>query len=567
MRTSLERLFTLVLATMIGLGAARVDAQLLEQDQHTAQSTQHAMVVAGEPLAAKIGKETLLKGGNAVDASCAIGLALAVTLPRAGNLGGGGFALIRDSNGSVQALDFRETAPAALHRDFYSQARFSSRTGPTAAGVPGTVSGLWAMHDRYGKLPWKDIVEPAIKLASQGFPVTPWLHDGLTKSADKFRSYPSSHALFLPEGKPPQIGTNFVQEDLARTLRRLQRSGPKDFYQGKTARILVSSMQKAGGVITLKDMANYRSVWRNPVSGSFRGHRVYSMPPPSSGGIHLIQMLTMLESFETAPDHHNSSKDLHQIAEVMRLAYADRAKYLGDPDFVDVPTRKLLSKAYLDGRAALITDRAGDSKALAPELFNSTKAESPDTTHYSVVDKNGMAVSLTYTLNFSYGSGYVAEGTGILMNNEMDDFSLSPGQPNGYGLIGGEANSVQAGKRPLSSMTPVIVTKEGEFFATFGAPGGSRIITGVTQAVLNTIGYGFNAQMSVALPRIHHQWYPDQLRYEVGISKDTRIHLASLGHKLKKIYAVAHVLSIVRDREGHLEAGLDPRRPAAMEGY
>lgn len=527
------------------------------------------MVVAGEEIAAGVGEAILKRGGNAVDASIATAFAMAVTLPRAGNLGGGGFALVRTPDDNVYALDFRETAPQAAFRDFYLDPKYSSIAGPSAAGVPGTVAGMWEMHRRFGKLPWADLVEPAEKLASKGYPISAYEVDGITSRVKSFSLYPSTTKVFLPrDGQPPRPMENFVQKDLGQTFVRLARDGVNDFYRGETARLLVDAVQKGGGVMTLEDLKAYKAVWREPVSTDFRGYQIVSMPPPSSGGIHLLQMLEMVEDLPTSAFDAISARDLHMLVEVMRLAYADRAVYLGDPDFVDVPMARLLSPDYLQARKALIDpDHAGDSKALAPELFKKPPAESEDTTHFNVVDQNGMAVSLTYTLNYSFGSGWVAEGTGILMNNEMDDFNIKPGEPNSYGLVGGEPNKVEPGKRPISSMTPAIVTKDGKFVAAVGAPGGSRIITGVFEWLLNLLGYGFNAQSAAAMPRVHHQFFPDAVGFEVGISADTRALLEAKGHKLEKVNAVAHVLAIVRLPDGHLEAGLDPRRPAYAKGY
>jgi gamma-glutamyltranspeptidase/glutathione hydrolase len=329
---------------------------------------------------------------------------------------------------------------------------------------------------------------------------------------------------------------------------------------------LADGVQEAGGLITEEDLRNYRPVWREPVRGTFRDYEVYSMPPPSSGGIHLIQMLNILEHDVFEVDMHNSAKDLHLLAEAMRSAYADRSKWLGDPDFVKIPQDWLVSEEYAQKlRQQIPGDRARKSSEVSPG--EPSPYESPQTTHLCTVDKDGWAVSLTTTLNFSYGSGMVAPGTGVLLNNEMDDFSAAPGAPNAYGLIGGEANSIQPGKRPLSSMTPTIVTKDGKLVAVLGAPGGSRIITAVFQALLNRIGYGFNAQSSVALPRVHHQWFPDTLYYEQGISKDTRVALEALGHTLERIYAVGHVMLIWVRPDGQIEGGADPRRPASALGY
>lgn len=541
---------------------------LLEGDQHQPVRFEKAMVVTGEELSAKVGQSVLRQGGNAVDAAVAVGFAMAVTLPRAGNIGGGGFAMVRDLEGEVYALDFRETAPEALFREFYRGDGTSSTNGPTAAGVPGTVAGLWQLHQRFGKLPWAELVAPAVKLAGDGFAISAYESDGIASRRASFLAYPSTAEVFLPNGQAPPPAQLFRQTDLAGSLQRIADHGADDFYRGETARRLVEAMEQSGGVMTQRDLEGYKAVWREPVSGEFRGYTVFSMPPPSSGGIHLLQMLSMADDLSTAAFERNSAQDVHMLTEIQRLAYADRARYLGDPDYVEVPMQKLLSRDYLEEREKLIDgERAGNSRALAPELFENSPAESFDTTHFSTVDEHGMAVSLTYTLNFSFGSGYVAQGTGVLMNNEMDDFNVNPGHPNSYGLIGGEANSVQGGKRPVSSMTPVIVTKDGELVATVGAPGGSRIINGVFQWLLNFLAYGFNPQTSASMPRTHHQWYPDTLGYELGISSDTRQLLESKGHKLEKVNAVAHVLAIVKRPDGYLEGGLDPRRPAFAEGY
>lgn len=540
---------------------------ILEKDQLNGQQFQKAAVTSGEPLATKVGQQILAQGGNAVDSATAMGLALAVTLPRAGNLGGGGFSLILDRKGKVHALDFRETAPKALHRDFYLQEGHSSLRGPTASGVPGTVAGLYAMHDRFGALPWSEVVKPAQRLAQEGFPVSAWLHDGLSSSSEMLSQDRTARDIFLPGGRPPKIGRLLIQDDLADTLGRIAEHGAKDFYRGETAKRLVKGLQDAGGVLTAEDLADYKAKWRTPVSGEFRGYTIWSMPPPSSGGIHLLQMLSLVEKYDLKGKEHNSASHLHLLAEVMRLAYCDRAQYLGDPDYVDVPIKRLLSEAYLKQRGELIPEgKAGNSQNLAPDLFKTPPKESPDTTHFNVVDNRGMAVSLTYTLNFSYGSGFMAPDTGFLLNNEMDDFNAKPGQPNAFGLIGSAANNVEGGKRPLSSMTPTLITKDREFYAALGAPGGSRIINGVFLATLNILGYGFNAQTAVTLPRIHHQWFPDTIYHEMGISADTQRLLGRMGHTTKHIYAVAHVLAIVRGQDGSLETGLDPRRPAFAEG-
>ena len=570
-----ERIFSasIICLTLLSVAFAQPafkepNSVLLEGDQHQPVRFETAMVTTGEELSAKVGEEVLRRGGNAVDAAVAVGFAMAVTLPRAGNIGGGGFAMVRDLDNKVYALDFRETAPKALYPEFYVKSGRSPIRGPSAAGVPGTVAGMWEMHQRFGKLPWPELLAPAMRLAGEGFEISAYESEGIASRRDGFAIYPSTAAIFLPQGKAPVAMQHFVQADLAKTLSRIAQNGANDFYRGETAKLLAQAMEDSGGVMTAEDLANYKAVWRPPLSTSFRGYMVYSMPPPSSGGIHLLQMLKMVEDESTLAFERNSAEDIHMLTEFMRLAYADRVKYLGDADFVEVPVERLLSPDYLREREALIVpDKAGDSKALAPELFTESPAESFETTHYNVVDENGMAVSLTYTLNFSFGSDYVAQGTGILMNNEMDDFNVAPGQPNSYGLLGSEANKIEAGKRPVSSMTPCIITKDSQFVAAVGAPGGSRIITGVFEWILNFLGYGFNPQTSASMPRTHHQWYPDTLGYEVGISADTRRLLQGMGYKLEKVNAVAHVLAIVRQPDGHLEGGLDPRRPAFAEGY
>ncbi len=564
-----------LLAFLLSLPGSVTSAQpregvpaLIEFDFHFSEQSQAAMVVSGEPRATKAGTEILRQGGNAVDAACTTALVLAVTLPRAGNIGGGGFALIRDPEDQYFALDFRETAPSALHPEFYLEADHSSVDGATSAGIPGTVAGLWEMHQRFGRLPWAEVVQPAEALAREGITVSAWMNDGLQRAQERLLPYPSTRKIFYPGGSAPKIGSVLVQADLAATLGRIKERGPQGFYKGETAELLVLGVNAAGGVWSEEDLASYRAIWREPLERSYRGYRVVSMPPPSSGGIHLLQMLAWLETRELNRDFHNGAQDIQFLVEGMRLASLDRAQHLGDPDFSDIPVQKLLSDSYLQTRVNLMPKgRAGDSKSLAPELFVTPPHESEDTTHFNVVDQDGMAVSLTYTLNFSYGSGLVAEGTGVLLNNEMDDFNVRPGQPNSFGLIGGEKNRVEAGKRPLSSMTPTLVSRDGEFFAAVGAPGGSRIINGVFLVLANILGYNFNAQTAVALPRFHHQWYPDTLYVEPGISVDTRRALTDMGYHLEDLGAVAHVLAIVRHPLGHLEGGLDPRRPASLDGY
>ncbi len=559
-----------VLALALLLLTTVLARPLVEEDNRFfSEEAANGMVVAGEAQAARVGRLVLEQGGNAVDAAIATAFALSVTLPRAGNLGGGGFLLVRTPEGQVYALDFRETAPGRAHRDMYldeagQAVRQRSTVGALAVGVPGTVAGLEAAAEKFGSLPWEQLLKPSIALAEKGITVGPWLERGLTATQERMVPFEASRAVFFPQGRPLQAGERLIQKDLGATLRRVAEQGSADFYRGQTANLLVQGLKQKGGLISLEDLAAYRPVWRAPVHGTFRGYDVYSMPPPSSGGIHLVQILNILEEEPFDVDTHNSSNHLHLLAEAMRSAFADRSRWLGDPDFTEIPQQWLVSKAY----AARIRKAIPDHEArISSDVQPGQPSESTETTHLCTVDRNGWSVSLTTTLNFSYGCGYMAPGTGFLLNNEMDDFSAAPGQPNAYGLVGGEANSIEPGKRPLSSMTPTIVARDGKLVAVLGAPGGSRIITSVTQALLNTLGFGFNAQSSVALPRIHHQWLPDKLFYEQGVSLDTRKLLAGMGHRLERIYAVGHVMLIKVRPDGHLEGGADPRRPASIEGH
>lgn len=531
----------------------------------------HAMVASAESLASEAGVEVMRKGGNAVDAAVVTAFVLAVTLPSAGNLGGGGFLLVRTPDGKVEALDFRETAPRATHRNFYLDANGQVDVaritlGYQSCGVPGTVAGLEQVLERYGTLTMAQAVEPARKLAAEGMVVTQDLADSIGQVQDDLRKYPSSAAIFLPGGKVPAVGSRLVQKDLAWSLAQIGQGGARAFYQGEVGQRMIAAISKNGGVMTREDLAGYRAVWREPVEGTYRGFTVYSMPPPSSGGVHLIQMLNVLEGYDLAAEGHNSAVNLHRIAETMRTAYADRATWLGDPDFFKVPVEWLTSKSYADQiRAQIVAGRARKSSDV--RAGKAPGYESPQTTHFSVADSREMAVSLTYTLNYSYGSKAVAEGTGILLNDEMDDFAAAPGVPNGFGLVGGEANSVQPGKRPLSSMTPTILTKDGQLAAVVGSPGGSRIITAVLQAILNWVDFRLNAQTAVSSARIHQQWLPDELFYEEGISRDTLEVLRSYGHKLSFRNTFGHVQMIVRRPDGWYEGGTDPRRPGEVAGY
>jgi len=491
----------------------------------------NGMVTAQEAIAAAVGRDILAQGGNAVDAAVATGFALAVTLPNAGNLGGGGFMLIAlnndgADNDEVIAIDYREMAPAAASRDMFlgtggevdnQKAQYSH----LSAGVPGSVMGMLDALEAYGTMSRKQVMAPAIKLANRGFPVTYGMAQGLSSSKAYLSKDPSSLAYFFkPDGVFYKQGDTLKQKDLAKTLKLISRKGAAGFYEGRTAELMVAEMQRGGGIITLADMKNYHSVTREPAKGTYRGYEVFSMPPPSSGGVHVVQMLNILEGYDLHALEHNSADYLHLLIESMRRAYADRSKYLGDPDFFDVPITKLTDKTYGERlRNTIDTGKASRSEDILPG--HHLPKESPATTHYSVMDKWGNAVSVTTTLNFSFGSGYSVDGAGFLLNNEMDDFSSKPGSPNGFGLIGGEANKIEPRKRPLSSMTPTIVKKDGKPWFVTGSPGGGTIITVVLQTILNVIDFDMNAMEAVTAPRIHHQWLPDVIVTEPGISADT----------------------------------------------
>ena len=533
----------------------------------------NGLVVSQEALASAVGLTILKQGGNAVDAAVAVGFALAVTLPEAGNLGGGGFMLIYNAaRRKSEALDFRETAPAAATRDHYlneqgavdeQRIRFSHQ----AAGVPGTVAGLALAHERHGRLPWRRLLEPAIRLAEQGFPVSTDLSRSLQEVRPRLEHWPASSKIFLKrDGAAYQPGEKLVQKDLARSLRCIAVQGSKAFYEGEIARKLIADMAAHDGLTTLDDLKNYRAVVREPVRGRYRDYEIVSMPPPSSGGVHLVQMLNMLETWPLAELGSNSAATIHRLAEAMKRAYADRSEFLGDPDFVQIPVAGLTAKAYARELVKHIDlEHAQSSIAIKPG--QPQRYESEQTTHYSVVDRQGNAVAVTYTLNFGYGSGIVAAETGILLNNEMDDFAAKPGVPNAYGLLGGDANAVGPGKRPLSSMTPTLVFKDGQPMLITGSPGGSRIITTVLQIVLNVIDHQMNIAEATSAPRVHHQWLPDELRVEEGLSPDTVRLLEAMGHRVMVKDAMGSTQSIVRGSEGWYGFS-DTRRPGGLAvGY
>lgn len=530
--------------------------------------SKNGMVSSQRMLASQIGADILAKGGNAVDAAVATGIALAVTLPRAGNLGGGGFMLVHIAEGNkTVAIDYREMAPKLAHRDMFldddgnvdnQKARFSH----LSSGVPGTVAGLAHALEQYGTMSWAEVLKPTIKLASEGIKVSYDLAENLkSRQAWLTKNEATSEAYYKTGGKPYEPGEYLIQPDLAETLKRLAKFGPSEFYQGKTAELIAKDMKKHGGLITKQDLANYKVAEREVISTNYRGYDVVSMPPTSSGGIHIAQMLNILEHFPVQEKGFGSAYNLHLLSEVMKLAYADRSEYLGDPDFFNVPEKGLTSKAYAKELLSKISlTQATPSSKIKPG--NPAPYESPDTTHFSVMDKYGNAVSNTYTLNFSYGSGIVIPGTGILMNNEMDDFSSKPGVPNGFGLIGGEANAIKAFKRPLSSMTPTMIFKDGKPFVVVGSPGGSRIITTVLQVLINIMDHDMNIAQAVNAPRVHHQWLPDRFELEPGFSPDTIQLLKGLGQNIKEAKTMGSVQTIMY-KNNYFYGASDPRRPGA----
>ncbi len=527
------------------------------------------MVVSQERLASEIGSEILRLGGNAIDAAVATGFALAVTLPQAGNLGGGGFMLVYlAAEKSTLAIDYRETAPQRAHRGLFQDARGNvdtdrARFGLQSSGVPGTVAGLAYALEKYGTMSLKQVLQPAIALASHGIKVSDTLAQSLAWRGDRLREDAASAAYFFnPDGSPLQVGQDWRQPDLAWSLQQIARHGPQAFYSGAIADKIVATMEAGGGLVSHTDLAAYHVVERTPVYGDYRGYRVASMPPPSSGGVHLIQMLNMLENWQLGELDHNSADYIHRLAEVMRFAYADRSEYLGDPDYVSVPVAELLDKAYARRLVERIDlQHAGDSSKVGPGL--EARSESRETTHYSVWDRDGNVVSNTYTLNFSFGNGVAVAGAGFLLNNEMDDFSAKPGVPNAYGLVGAEANAIEPFKRPLSSMTPTIVFHQGKPLLATGSPGGSTIITVVLQVILNSIDFGMNIAEATAAPRVHHQWLPDQLMLEPLIGGDTRRLLQKMGHRVSTSSRQLGKLQSIRADDGVLFGSSDNRWPGS----
>jgi gamma-glutamyltranspeptidase/glutathione hydrolase len=537
----------------------------------------HGIVVSTNDLASKVGVDILRKGGNAVDAAIATGFALAVVHPAAGNIGGGGFLLAHMAGGEVRAFDFREKAPAATHERMFLDANgkydeVKHHDSYAAVGVPGTVAGFFLAHEKLGRLPMKDLISPAIRLAERGFPLTWSLADAFRENAPEFKKYPASVRVFLRNGTDfYEAGDVWKQPDLARTLRRIQKKGRDGFYKGETARRLAADMQKNGGLITEADLAAYVAKERVPLRGTYRGFDVISMSPPSSGGVALLEMLNILEGYNLRAQQFGSAAHLHLLAEAMRRAFADRARYVGDPDFnPDMPVSRLISKEYAaELRRTIDPERASASD---PARFNDA-GESNETTHYSVVDAEGNAVVVTYTLEDGYGSKIVSEGNGFLLNNEMGDFNPQPGRTDETGMIGTAPNLVAPGKRMLSSMTPTIVVKDGKPLLLIGSPGGRTIINTVLQVVVNVLDFEMDVAEAIAAPRIHHQWLPDRIAMEkFGYSPETVRQLEAMGHKVRvsnSSRSQGRAMGIWIDPKTGLRMGAaDPRSPdGSAAGY
>ncbi|MGE3955786.1 MAG: gamma-glutamyltransferase [Vicinamibacterales bacterium] len=556
-----------LLACLSLLIPAVVPVQAVRQPVRARQG----MVVAMEALATDVGVSVLQKGGNAVDAAVAVGFALAVTHPFAGNIGGGGYMLIRLADGRTTFIDFREQAPGRSTRDMYLDAQGNptkaSIEGWRSSGVPGTVRGLELANTKYGTRSWADNLAPAIELATRGFAVSYPLAEGL-KGSRSLAADPESKRIFQRDGRFFDVGETLVQPELGRTLQRIAANGPAEFYEGETARRFADEMARHGGLITVDDLRNYKAVERTPLKGTYRNYTVITAPPSSSGGIALLEMLGILEGTGYEKAGAGSAAAIHYMAEAMRLAYADRNEYIGDPDFVKVPIAGLLDKAYLARLRATI-DPLEATPSVRVKPGQPAGVEKMETTHYSVVDSKGNAVAVTYTLNGGYGNGITVPGLGFLLNNEMDDFSAKPGTPNMFGLVQGERNAIVPGKRPLSSMTPTILEKDGRLFMTVGAPGGSRISTAVLQVILNVVDFGMTIQDAIDAPRVHHQWMPDRLSLERAISPDTVEILKSRGYEVDYNPGVvlAQTAAIVSDG-GWLQGGSDGRSAAGKAaGY
>jgi len=533
--------------------------------------TEKAMVVSAHPLASQAGTEIMKKGGNAVDAMVAVHFALAVVYPKAGNIGGGGFMVYRDKNGAAATLDFREKAPLAASRNMFLDKSGNaidslSRNGHLAVGVPGSVEGMFEAHKKYGKLPWSDLLKPAIKLASEGFAITQIEAEALNSNLSRFVNLNGSNHAFVRKNLWKK-GHVLVQKDLAETLIRIQQEGRDGFYKGKTAQFLIEEMKRGGGIIAQEDLDKYEAKWRNPIVFEYKkNYKIITMPPPSSGGIVLAMMLNMIEDNALEQMGFHSASAIHLMTEVERRAYADRAEHLGDSDFFPVPMEAMLDKSYARYRMRDYNDKTASRSEKIKAGKPSKTAE--QTTHYSIVDSDGNAVSVTTTLNGNYGSGVVVKGAGFILNNEMDDFSAKPGSPNMFGLLGAEANAIEPGKRMLSSMTPTIVEKDNKLYMVVGTPGGSTIITSVFQVIVNVIEFRMSLQDAVQKARFHHQWLPDQIFHEKNcIDATTSKKLKEMGHSLKERSSIGQVEAILVRPDGKLEGAADRRGDDSASGF
>lgn len=538
--------------------------------------TEKGMVVSAHPLASDAGVEMFKQGGNAIDAAVATAFAISVVEPFSAGIGGGGFAMVRlTENNEIKALDFRERAPQKATQNMYLDAEGkvrpkSSINGHLAVGVPGTVAGLYELHRQYGKLPWETVVKPAINLAKDGFLVGEKFVNSVNARKEVLLANPAAKEIFTRNGQMWKVGDRLIQRDLAKTLQAISED-PQSFYRGEIAEKIAVDMQQNNGIITLEDLQEYKTIWRQPVCGIFRIWEVCSMPPPSSGGVHLLQILNIIGDSDIGWGRYNADT-LHLLVEAMKIAYADRSEYLGDPDFVPVPVSSLISPEYGKLRRAEIDmNRAKSSSEVRPADINILqqfgKAESEDTTHLTVVDEERNVVSLTFTVNGGFGAGVVAAGTGILLNNEMDDFAIAPNTPNLFGLVGGRANAVEAGKTPLSSMTPTIVLENNQLKMAVGSPGGSTIITTVLQIVLNVLVYEMDAEKAVSAPRLHHQWLPDKLLVEKGFDSGVVAELRKRGNEIEELSGWGNANLIIITPDGKLEGAADPRGEGAARGF
>ena len=559
----------LALFFAINIFSCNTDSTTENQKKIVGTIGEKAMVVTAHPIASKVGKEILQNGGNAVDAAVAVQFTLAVVFPFAGNIGGGGFMVYRANDGTSSALDFREMAPGKASRDMYLDSAGNviknlSILGHLASGVPGSVDGMIEAHAKYGSLPWEQLVQPAIDLATKGFPVTKREADGfnrISESLKELNTLQPSHLL-----NEWSVGDTIYHLELASTLVRIRDNGRAGFYQGETAQLLIEEMKRGHGIINQEDLDNYHSIWRTPVISNYRGNKIITMPPPSSGGIALTQLLQSVESYDLKNLGHNSADYVHLLTEVERRVYADRAEYLGDMDFYNVPIKQLTNSGYNKERM----NSFNPSKATSSDSIGSGNIllESDQTTHFSIVDAQGNAVAITTTLNGAFGSRVIVGKAGFLLNNEMDDFSVKPGVPNMFGLVGGEANAIAPGKRMLSSMTPTIVEKDNKLLLVTGSPGGATIITSVFQSIINVIDFDMTMQEAVNAKRTHSQWLPDVIMYEKdALSEDVIKKLSTMGHKMLDRGNIGRVDAVKVQENGQLEGAADPRGDDLAAGF